>query len=63
MTGVVTDLDCAGVLAPLGVDVGPDTEEVRHGAHHVTTVLRIIFPLRALLSIIHQFGCQLIESL
>ena len=49
---LMTDLDCAGVLAPLGVDVGPDTEDVRHGAHHVTAVLRIIFPLRALLSIL-----------
>ena len=54
----MTDLDRAGVLAPLGVDVGPDAEEVRHGADHLTAVLGICFPLRALLTLlnIHEFA-------
>ena len=58
----LTDLDRAGVVAPLGVDVGPDAEQVRHGADHLTVVLRICFPLRALLTLlrIHEFACPLI---
>ena len=47
----MTNLDCAGVLAPLGVDAGPDAEEVRDGAHRVAAGLRVSFPLRSLLSL------------
>ena len=58
----LTDLDCAGVVAPLSVDVGPDAEQVRHGADHLTVVLRICFPLRALLTLwsVHEFASPLI---
>ena len=58
----LTDLDRAGVVAPLGVDVGPDAKQVRHGADHLTVVLRICFPLRALLTLwsIHKFASPLI---